>query len=148
MRSLPLLMTCITLLALSGCGETTLKSDSRIDMRMSEPMRIEIAMAEPIKVDVNIQGPAIVYEGTFVSEELMEQVDVDKTTAEWVLAVVGEPDQRNAVSDGSEIWRWAYRPTRQQGSFVNFLGGDDPQPHHILAYVRVRNGIVIEKWRG
>lgn len=124
-------------------------------LRIDQTVPIQIQGAVPIQlpgpVTIQIQGPSIEYEGTYISEALMERVQLGTTTGEWILAVIGEPQARTAMSDGSEIWKWVYRPTGSQGSLVNLLGQTDekkPQPQPITAFVRIKDGVVVDKWRG
>lgn len=124
-------------------------------LRIDQTVPIQIQGAVPIQlpgpVTIQIQGPSVEYEGTYISEALMERVQLGTTTGEWILAVIGEPQARTAMSDGSEIWKWVYRPTGSQGSLVNLLGQSDekkPQPQPITAFVRIKDGVVVDKWRG
>ena len=100
---------------------------------------------------VQLQGPSVEYEGVYVSDALLERLQVGTTTADWVTAVLGEPTSRTTLGDGSEIWKWTYRPIRHQTSLISLLGqGDEeePNPNPVTAFVRLKDGVVVEKWRG
>jgi hypothetical protein len=123
-------------------------------LRIDEVVPISIATPVPIAlsgpITINLQGPSVDYQGTYVSEALMERIHLGNTTSEWLLAVIGEPEFRTPMSDGTEIWKWVYRPASAQQPLVNLLGQDDqrPTPQPITAYVRLQDGIVVDKWRG
>lgn len=105
----------------------------------------------PGPVTIQVQGPSVEYEGTYVSEALMERILVGQTTGEWVLAVVGPPQTKTPMSDGTEIWKWVYRPTGTTAPLLPVLGEGDrekPHPQPITAFVRIKEGVVVDKWRG
>lgn len=121
-----------------------------VTMRQAVPVEGAITLEGPIQVQV--AGPSVAYEGTFISEAMMDLVEEGETSGEWVLAVFGEPDFRAALSNGEEIWRWTYRPVRHQSALLDLFNiGDDeekePRPEHVTAFVTVRDGMVVSKWR-
>jgi hypothetical protein len=65
------------------------------------------------------------------------------------MAVVGKPDTVTRMSDGSEIWKWVYRPAGQM-TLLTLPGQEKqpPSPQPITAYVKLVNGLVVDKWRG
>jgi hypothetical protein len=123
-------------------------------LRINETVPIVIEHPVPIAISgpitIQLQGPQVEHQGTYVSEALMQRIQIGITDAEWIIAVVGEPDSRHPMSDGTEIWKWVYRPVAAQQPLVDVLGTDDrrPDPQPITAYVRLREGIVVDKWRG
>ncbi len=50
--------------------------------------------------------------GRFVSDATVAQLTPGKTDAEWVLVVLGEPDERRSGAGKSETWIWHNRRTR------------------------------------
>lgn len=86
--------------------------------------------------------------GKYVSETTMEKISPGETTAGWVLATLGEPDQRSTLEDGSEVWRWNYTERRASNStvFLLFAGSDEKEANGSV-FVELRDGIVINKWR-
>jgi hypothetical protein len=122
-----------------------LRIDQTVPISINQP--VPIALTGPISI--SLTGPKVEYAGTYVSESLMERVQIGHTTDEWILAVIGEPDTRHEMSDGSVIWKWVYRPTATMPSLITLPGTEGrPDPQPITAYVRMRDGIVIDKWRG
>lgn len=100
-------------------------------------------------IQMQLQGPSVKYDGVFVSEKLLERVKLGETRTDWLRAVLGEPTAKAPLDDGSEIWKWSYRPLEQQGSLFSVFGGskDEPVPQPTTSFLRIKDGIVIEKWR-
>lgn len=119
----------------------------------SKPLRMEAAMKldGPITIQMQMQGPSVRYDGTFVSEDMFKAIVIDKTSEEWILAALGEPDRRVELRDGGSLLVWAYRLAAVEGSFVNVMdlgGKDDKQPSNLTTVLRLEGGVVKEKWRG
>lgn len=147
-------MLCLNALG-SGCGDSTMRMEGDMklagDMKMEGDMRGTMKIEGPIQIQMEMQGPSIKYHGVYVSENLLKRVHVDSTRADWLLAVFGEPTSRAALEDGSEIWKWAYVPVAQEGSFVTLFspsgGKDEPKVQTATTFVHLRDGVVIDKWR-
>ncbi len=139
--------------ALPACSElkTDMKMAGEMKMQMDGNIKMDGAMAMKIEgpIQMTLQGPTITYAGTYVSEKLLEQVQEQRTTGEWVLAVFGEPDERKALSDGSEIWKWHYRPTEESALAFSLFGGDKDKPRtpQMLCFVQIMDGVVVRKFR-
>lgn len=123
-----------------------LRIDQTVPIAIQHP--VPIALEGPITIQ--LQGPQIEHQGTYVSAALMDRIQIGMTDAEWIIAVVGEPDSRHPMSDGTELWKWVYRPAAAQQPLIDVLGTEDrrPDPQPITAYVRLQDGIVVDKWRG
>jgi hypothetical protein len=132
---------------LSACGHSTARLES--EMEVVGAMRLE----GPIEISMRVDGPSVEYDGVHISETLLDRVVLNETRADWILAVFGEPTGQSRLDDDSEIWKWAYVPVRQKsGSIVTFLsfgegGKDEPKILTSTTIVRLRDGVVIEKWR-
>lgn len=114
---------------LVGCGE----------------MNMRVGMTSPIR----IEGPMIVYEGSYISDELFERIEPGKTTEDWVIALLGEPTSRFTLDDGSEVWKWVYREQGYNTSILKLTGDEEsPTLPQVLTFVRMDGNTVIEKWRG
>lgn len=109
-----------------------------------------IRLEGPIQIQAQIQGPTIKYEGTYISDELLDEVLLSKTTGDWILAVLGEPDVKSPLRDGTEIWRWTYRPVEQQVSIVEIWGSTDKDPKLATrtVFIQLKDDQVIRKWKG
>jgi len=141
---------------LAACGESTMRLESDMnvggDMTLAGDLNGSMRIDGPIEINMQMQGPSVTYTGVFVSESLLERVHIDSTTSDWLLAVFGEPTSRAALDDGTEIWKWAYLPLSQQGSFVTILstgggGKEEPTIQTATTFIQLRDGVVIDKWR-
>lgn len=134
--------TAILALALVGCGDSRMALDGNMDLAGS--MRLEGP------VQIQLSGPSVTYSGTYVSEALFARVKANVTRDEWILAVLGEPDFRSRLSDGSEIWRWSYQPVAQQGAPLAMWtsgGEQEPSIRQSTTFLHLRDGVVVEAWR-
>ena len=132
----------ILLLCLNACAQP-MRADAKLDLHGT------FAIEGPIQMQLSASGMA--HEGTYISKELMGFVKVNETTGEWVLAVFGEPDFKSTLSDGTEIWRWSYRPLGSEAALVRLFDKqkeEDPQPQPVTNVLQVRDGKVIAKWQG
>lgn len=142
-------LTCVTTMfaalitGLQGCSER-MQLDSNLNGKLATSFQIE----GPIQMQV--QGPTIRYEGTYISDELLDIVKIGTTTDDWILAVMGEPDARTTLRNGTDIWRWTYKPIEQQGSMVEVFTRTEKEPKLAArsVFVQLREGIAIEKWKG
>jgi outer membrane protein assembly factor BamE (lipoprotein component of BamABCDE complex) len=87
--------------------------------------------------------------GNYVSEDTFSRIKPGKTTAGWVAATLGEPTTRTHLDDGSEVWKWTYTETRDSSGAVFLLFGHRSQrTTDGAAFVELKNGLVVNKWRG
>jgi hypothetical protein len=144
---------------LTGCStdkpmtlNSNLNGDMKLggDMKLSGDMKAGLSVEGPIQISMQLQGPTIKYEGTYISDELFEVVKTGKTTDDWILAVFGEPTAQAALKDGTSIWRWTYRPTMQEAAVIEVFADEKKQPKLATrtVFVQLREGVVIEKWKG
>ncbi len=134
---------------LAACGDSSMKMDGTLRGEMKGDLNGSMRIDGPIQMSVQMRGPTIRYEGVYISDSLLDRVDTGKTRTDWVLAVLGEPTSRTPLDDGSEIWKWAYRPVEQEVSIISVFGNskDEPALQPTIAFIHVREGIVVEKWR-
>lgn len=130
-----------------------MKGDLKGEMKgeLKGDLTATLNMTEPLTIQMQMQGPTVKYEGTYISDELVDRIKVDKTTEDWILAVLGEPTAKADLRDGTVIWRWTYRPTVQESAIVEVFGSKDdkdPKLATSTTFVQFRNGIVIDKWKG
>lgn len=119
-------------LAMSGCSGD---ADMNMTVRLADPIRVE--------------GPMMVFEGQYISDELFKRLKENETTEDWVLALLGEPTSRYTLNDGTSVWKWVYREQGFNTSVFKLTGSDEePTLPQLLTFVRLRDGVVIEKWRG
>jgi hypothetical protein len=129
---------------LAAC-DTSRPLELQSDMSFDGAVRLE----GPITIQMS--GPETRYSGTFVSKDLFNEIEVGKSTRLWVVTVLGEPDRRSELQDGSELLVWAYRVGAIAGQMVDVIdigGNEGKQPATLTTVVRFVDGIVKEKWRG
>lgn len=147
-RRAHLLAAAASIAMLPACSQPMeLKSDMKGRLEGDMALKLD----GPIQMNMQLQGPTIRYEGTNISDELLERVNVNKTTGEWVEAVFGPPSAKTPLSDGTEIWRWTYKPIAQEVSVVSLFGGGsekEPKLATRTVFVQLRDGVVIDKWKG
>jgi hypothetical protein len=132
--------------ALTGCGESKMVLDGQMKGDMTAALKLE----GPMQIQMQMQGPTIKYDGVYISDKLLDRVKIRETRGDWLLAVFGEPTGRAKLDNGSEIWKWSYRPMEQVGSLVSVFGGatkDEPKLQPSTAFVQLTDNIVVEKWR-
>lgn len=148
-----------TLVGCNGRGPTVgidanVGSDTPLALNLAatQPVTLNasLGMDKPLNATVTIEGLAVPYEGTFITEALFNQVN-ENDSAEYVAAIFGKPDFETVLGDGTTVWRWKYRPTAQVGSLFSLIGGGDkkePSPDHITAFAIFKDGKLARKWRG
>ena len=134
----------------AGCSDKPITMNGNLSGKLDGAVATTVKLEGPMQIQMQMQGPTIRYEGTNISDELPAEVKEGKTTDDWVPAVMGEPNARAELRDGTQIWRWTYRPVEQQGSVVEFFSKSEkePKPATRTVFVQMRDGVVVRKWRG
>jgi outer membrane protein assembly factor BamE (lipoprotein component of BamABCDE complex) len=87
-------------------------------------------------------------EGTYVSESALQSIEPGKTTAAWVRATLGSPDERTEVERGHEVWKYTYKETRDSDTFIFLIfAGSDHKTKDGAAFVEIKDGVVTKTWR-
>ena len=88
--------------------------------------------------------------GNYVADSTFSQIEPGKTSAGWVKATLGEPDTKEKVADSnSEIWKYSYTEKKESSGAVFLLfGGSDRKEKTGHAFVEIKDGVVVNKWRG
>lgn len=139
-------LTMLTALLPGACGEARMTMNGRMKGDLSGAFKLE----GPIQIQMQLQGPTVKYDGVYVSDKLLDRVEVGKTRPDWLIAVLGEPTGKAPLDDGSEIWKWSYRPLEQEASVFSVFGGgsqNEPKLQPSTAFVRLNGRVVVEKWR-
>lgn len=133
-----------------GCMNRPLSMEGRMDGNLRGDLNGALKLEGPVQIQMQVQGPTIRYEGTYISDELIDEVDIGDTTDDWVLAVFGEPTARADLRDGTTIWRWTYRPLVQEASVIEIFSGDekDPKLATRTVFIQFRETLAIRKWKG
>jgi outer membrane protein assembly factor BamE (lipoprotein component of BamABCDE complex) len=88
--------------------------------------------------------------GNYVADSTFSQIEPGKTSAGWVKATLGEPDSKEKVdASNSEIWKYSYTEKKESSGAVFLLfGGSDRKEKTGHAFVEIKDGVVVNKWRG
>ena len=154
--SIRLFSSVALLAALSGCvsGDKPLKLESSMNGQLATQLDGRLATSfkldGPVQIQMQLQGPTINYVGTYISDELYDQITLAQATDDWLIAVLGEPTARTPLRDGSEVWRWTYAPTTQQGAVIEIFDKSDKPPKLAsrAVFVQLRDLKAIRKWKG
>jgi outer membrane protein assembly factor BamE (lipoprotein component of BamABCDE complex) len=86
--------------------------------------------------------------GNYVAESTFAKIEPGKTTAGWVQATLGEPTSKS-TADGNEIWKYTYtQKTDNSGAVFLIFGGHNSSETTGTAFVEIKDGVVVNKWRG
>lgn len=132
-----------------GCGENKMMMDTTMKGELKGDVAGTFKLDGPVQIQMQMQGPTVKYEGTFISEKLLDRVKVGETRSDWLVAVLGEPNFKTALTNGDEIWRWTYRPMEQTSSVLSVFGSskDEPTLQPSTSFIRISGLTVVEKWR-
>ena len=87
--------------------------------------------------------------GTYVADATLNKIEPGKTEASWVVATLGQPNEKTQLETGHELWKYSYRETKNSSGFVFLvIGVSDEKVTDGRAFVEVKDGVVIKAWRG
>src|SRR3954470_20067035 len=87
--------------------------------------------------------------GNYVAPQTFDQIEPGKTTSGWVKATLGEPSSTTDAGGGSEIWKWTYTErTDSSGTVFLLCAGSGTKEQTGNAFVEIKDGVVVNKWRG
>jgi len=79
--------------------------------------------------------------------DTLAQVQPGRTKS-YVLAILGDPTDKIAVEDGTDIWKWRFTESRDSSGSVIFLVASDSQTEtRHTTYVEFKDGVVLKAWR-
>jgi len=86
--------------------------------------------------------------GPAVGHETLRQVEVGKTTKDWLLATLGEPSSQSTNPDGTEILRYCYtKKVDSEFELFLLLDLDDKEERHTTLYFELKDSIVTKFWK-
>lgn len=86
--------------------------------------------------------------GSYVGSDTFQQIEVGRTTGDWLLGALGEPTSRACLDDGAEVWKWSHTTTDESSGSVLFLfGGSSSHTETGATCVELHDGVVTKKWR-
>ena len=96
-----------------------------------------------------VSGKSYDQSGVHISQATMRQIEVGRTTEQWVIAALGEPSSRAEVGDEKDIvlLRYEYRAKRSEGGavFLIFAGGSETT-RRITTYFEFTDGLLSRTW--
>lgn len=85
--------------------------------------------------------------GKYISTDTVQRIEPGKN-ADYVIAVLGEPSSRQALADGTEIWKWTYRERkRSSGAIFLVVDSDSTTETERATYVELQHGVVVRAWQ-
>lgn len=134
----------------AGCSDKPITMNGNMTGRLEGQVDTALKLEGPVQIQMQVQGPTIRYEGTYISDELIDEVETGKTTDDWILAVFGEPTAKAELRDGTTIWRWTYKPTAQEASVVEIFSSNEEEPKLATrtVFIQFRDAVAIRKWKG
>ena len=86
--------------------------------------------------------------GQYVSQRTLDRIEPGKDQ-DYVLALIGKPDSRTKLDDGTEIWKWRYvEKKRSHGHLIFIFDTDSKTETRHTAYVEFdADGKVVKAWR-
>ena len=86
--------------------------------------------------------------GPAVGHETLRQIEVGKTTKDWLLATLGEPSSQNKTPEGMEILRYCYtKKVDREFELFLLLDLDDKKEQNTTLYFELKDGIVTKFWK-
>ena len=86
--------------------------------------------------------------GNYVAESTFAQIEPGKTTEGWVKATLGEPTTR-AAADDTVVWSYKYTEKYDSsGAVFLIFGAHNSSETTHTAFVEIKDGVVLKKWRG
>jgi outer membrane protein assembly factor BamE (lipoprotein component of BamABCDE complex) len=93
-------------------------------------------------------GSDTTHSGTHVAQGTFDQVKIGSTTAGWLSATLGSPNSIGK-NDASEVWKYTYTEhTDEHGAIFLIFGGSDSSDKTETVFFELKDGVVINKWRG
>lgn len=87
--------------------------------------------------------------GTFVADSTLNKIEPGKTEATWVVATLGQPNEKTELETGHELWKYSYKETRNSAGYVFLVFGvSDSKVTDGKAFVEIKDGVVVKAWRG
>ena len=85
--------------------------------------------------------------GQRIGPETLTQIQPGRT-AEFVLALLGEPTIRSQAGGKTEIWKWEYRKREHRsGSLIFVIDSDSTTEVRNTTYVLFEDGKVAKSWQ-
>ena len=93
-------------------------------------------------------GSSDTVSGTYIGRETLAQMKPGETKEDFVVATLGQPSCKSALSDGSQLWKYNYSRTKRSGAsvFVLLSAGSKEQTV-ATTFVELKDGVVTKAWQ-
>ncbi len=86
--------------------------------------------------------------GTKVSDETLVQLELGKTTKDWLIATLGAPTSATQVDEHTEILKYtSSRTTKQSGGLIVVLHANSETKEKETVYFEIHDGVLKRYWK-
>ena len=88
------------------------------------------------------------YSGTQVSDVTMAQLEIGKTTKDWVTATLGAPTSTSQVDDRTELLKYtATRTTDRHAGMILIINSREKTAERETVYLEFRDEVLSRYWK-
>lgn len=87
--------------------------------------------------------------GAMVSEDTLEQIERGRASKSKLVALLGEPSNKQQLEDGTEIYKYLYTKETSGGVavFLILAVGDSTEQRNEL-FFEIKDDVVVDWWKG
>ena len=86
--------------------------------------------------------------GPMVSAKTLEHIEPGKTSKAKVLALLGEPNSKRQIEDGTEIYKYVYtKQTKKNAVVFLLLTSNVTTDERTELFVEIKDGVVQSLWK-
>ena len=86
--------------------------------------------------------------GPMVSAKTLEQIEPGRTSKAKVIALLGEPNSKQELDDGTELYKYVYTKQTQKNAVVFLLlTSHDTVDERSELFVEIKDGVVQNFWK-
>ncbi len=86
--------------------------------------------------------------GPMVSAKTLEQIELGRTSKAKVIALLGEPNSKQELDDGTELYKYVYTKQTQKNAVVFLLlTSHDTVDERSELFVEIKDGVVQNFWK-
>jgi hypothetical protein len=86
-------------------------------------------------------------QGTPVPRQVLNRVERESTSKDWLIAMLGEPARQSMMSDGTEILEYNYTRKEDYRCLIPFRVPEDRIEEKRTVYFEIKNGVVQDYWK-
>lgn len=86
--------------------------------------------------------------GPMVSAKTLEQIEPGRTSKAKVIALLGEPNTKQELDDGTELYKYVYtKQTKTNAVVFLLLTSHDTMDERSELFVEIKDGVVQNFWK-